>query len=75
MKDKINTGKLTANIINIGKSCINISVKEVVIPSILAEKNIALTRLLRQMKDSLKDLVLSLMTIFQEHVYGKIGYI
>ena len=42
MKDKINTGKLTANIINIGKSCINISVKEVVISSILAEKNIAL---------------------------------
>ena len=75
MKDKINTGKLMANIINIGKSCINISVKEVVISSILAEKNIALTRLLRQMKDSLKDLVLSLMTIFQEHIYGKIGYI
>ena len=75
MKDKINTGKLTANIINIGKSCINISVKEVVISSILAEKNIALTRLLRQMKDSLKDLVLSLMTIFQEHISGKIGYI
>ena len=42
-KDRINTEKLTGNIINIGKSCIDLGVKEVVISSILPKKNIALT--------------------------------
>ena len=41
-KDRINTGKLTGDIINIGKSCIDLGVKEVVISSILPKKNIAL---------------------------------
>ena len=41
-KDRINTEKLTGNIINIGKSCIDLGVKEVVISSILPKKNIAL---------------------------------
>ena len=42
-KDRINTEKLTGNIVNIGKSCIDLGVKEVVISSILPKKNIALT--------------------------------
>ena len=42
-KDRINTEKLTGDIINIGKSCIDLGVKEVVISSILPKKNIALT--------------------------------
>ena len=29
-KDKINTGKLTEDIINTGKSCIDVGVKEVI---------------------------------------------
>ena len=37
-----NTEKLTGDIINIGKSCIDLGVKEVVISSILPKKNIAL---------------------------------
>ena len=41
-KDRINTEKLTGDIINIGKSCIDLGVKEVVISSILPKKNIAL---------------------------------
>ena len=51
-KDRINTGKLTGDIINIGKSCIDLGVKEVVISSILPKKNIALTR---QEDDSLRE--------------------
>ena len=41
-KDKISTGKLTGDIINIGKSCIDLGEKEVVISSILPKKNIVL---------------------------------
>ena len=44
--NRINTEKLTGDFINIGKSCINLGVKEVVI-SILPKKSIALTRLIR----------------------------
>ena len=51
-KDRINTEKLTGDIINIGKSCIDLGVKEVVISSILPKKNIALTR---QEDDSLRE--------------------
>ena len=50
-EDRINTEKLMGDIINIGKSCINLGVKEVVISSILPKKNIALTRLIRQVND------------------------
>ena len=53
-KDKINTEKLTGDIISIGKSCIDLGVKELVISSILPIKNIALTRLIRQVNDSLR---------------------
>ena len=53
MKDRINTKTLTGDIVNICKSCINLGVKEVVISSILLKKNIALTRLIRQVNDSL----------------------
>ena len=45
-KDRINTEKLTVDIINIGKSCIDLDVKEVLLSSILPKKNIALTRLM-----------------------------
>ena len=41
-KDRTNTEKQTGDIINIGKSCIDLGVKEVVISSILPKKNIAL---------------------------------
>ena len=54
-KDRINTEKLTGDIINIGKSCINLGVKEVLISSILPKKNIALTRFIRQVNDSLRE--------------------
>ena len=52
-EDRINTEKLMGDIINIGKSCINLGVKEVVISSILPKKNIALTHLIRQVNDGL----------------------
>ena len=55
MKDRINTEKLTGDIINIGKSCIDLGVKEVVIASILPKKTIALTRLIRQVNDRLRE--------------------
>ena len=42
-KDRLNTEKLTGDIIISGKSCIDLGVKEVVISSILPKKNIALT--------------------------------
>ena len=51
-KDRINTEKLKKDIINICESCINLGVKEVVISTILPKKNIALTRLVRQVNDS-----------------------
>ena len=54
-KDRINTEKLTGDSINIGKSCIDLGVKEVVMSSILPKKNIALTRLIRQVNDSLRE--------------------
>ena len=38
-KDRINTEKLTEDIINTGKSCIDLGVKELVISSILSVKN------------------------------------
>ena len=40
-KGKINTEKLTGDIINIGKSCIDLGVKEVVISSVLPKQSIA----------------------------------
>ena len=75
IKDKTNTGKLTEDIINICKSCINLGVKEVIISSILPKNNIALTRIIRQMNDSLREQCLwngfgfiSIMIILQEHI-------
>ena len=53
-KDSINTDKVTEDITIIGKSCIDVGVKEVVI-SILPKKNIALTHLRRQVNDSLRE--------------------
>ena len=55
MKDRINAEKLTGDIINICKSCIDLGVKEVVISSILLKKNIGLTRLIWQVNDSLRE--------------------
>ena len=54
-ENRINTEKLTGDIINIGKSCINLGVKEVVTSSILPKKNIALTRFIRQVNDNLRE--------------------
>ena len=54
-KDKINIEKPTGDIINTGKSCINLGLKEVIISSILTKTNIALTRLIRQINDSLRE--------------------
>ena len=54
-KDRINTEKLTGDIINIGKSCIDLDVKELVMPSILPKKNIELTRLIPQVDNSLRE--------------------
>ena len=75
IKDKTNTEKLTEDIINIGESCINLGVKEVIISSILPKNNIALTRIIRQMNDSLREQCLlngfgfiSIMIILQEHI-------
>ena len=53
-KDRINTGKLKGDIINVGKSCINPGVQEVIISSILPKKDIILTRLIQQVNDSLR---------------------
>ena len=52
-KDRISTEMLTGNIINIGKSCIDLDVKEVVRSSVLPKKNIPLTCLIRQVNNSL----------------------
>ena len=54
-KDRINTEKLTGDIINTGKSSINLGVKEAVISSILPKRNIALTHLIRQVNNSLRE--------------------
>ena len=54
-KDRINTEKLMGDIINIGKFCIDLGVKEVVISSILPKKNITLTHLIRQVNNSLRE--------------------
>ena len=51
-KDKIDTEKLTGDIINIGKSCIDLVV---VISSVLPKTNIPLTRLIGQVNDSLRE--------------------
>ena len=53
-KNGINNEELMGDIINIVKSCIDIGVKEVVI-SILSKNNIALTRLIRKVNDSLRE--------------------
>ena len=55
MKDRINAEKLTGDIINICKSCIDLGVNEVVISSILPKKNIGLTRLIWQVNGSLRE--------------------
>ena len=39
-------------LINIGKPCKNLGVKEVIVSSTLSKNNIALTRLIRQMNNS-----------------------
>ena len=54
-KDRKNNEKLTGDIINIGQSCIDLGVKELVISSTLPKNNIALTRLIRQVNDSLRE--------------------
>ena len=64
-KDKTNTEKLMEDIINIGKSCINLGVKEVVISAILPKNNIALTPLIRQVNDSSK----------QQCIFNRFGFI
>ena len=43
------------DIINIGKSCLHLAVKEAIIPLILPKNNIALTRLIRQENNSLRE--------------------
>ena len=54
-KDRINTEKLMGYIINLGKSWIDLGVKEVVTSSILPKKSIALTCLIQQVNNSLRD--------------------
>ena len=54
-EDKTNAEKLTENIINVGKSCINFSVKEAIISSTLTKNNTALTRLIQQANDILRE--------------------
>ena len=51
-KDKTDTEKLTGDIINIGKSCIDLVA---VISSVLPKTNISLTRLIPQVNDSLRE--------------------
>ena len=53
-QDKVNAEKLTEDIILIGKSCVNLGVKEVII-SILPKNYIALTRVTRQVNNSLRE--------------------
>ena len=54
-KDRKNNEKLTGDIINIGQSCIDLGVKKLLISSTLPKNNIALTRLIRQVNDSLRE--------------------
>ena len=54
-KYKINTEKLTGDLIGVSRSCIDFGLKKVVISSILLKKNIALTRLIRQVNDGLRE--------------------
>ena len=54
-EDKANAEKLTEDIINVGKSCINFSLKEAIISSTLTKNNTALTRLIQQVKDILRE--------------------
>ena len=57
-KDILNTEKIkeiAVDTINIDKSCINLGVKEVIISSSLLKNNIALTRLIRKVNDSLRE--------------------
>ena len=54
-KDRINTEKLKGDIINTVKSYVNFGVKKVLISSILPNKNIALTRLMQRMNNSLRE--------------------
>ena len=54
-QDKVNAEKLTEDIILIGKSCVNLGVKEVIISSILPKNYIALTRVTRQVNNSLRE--------------------
>ena len=55
LRDKTNTENLTEGIINIGKSSINLGLKEVIILLILPKNNIALARLTQQVNDSLRE--------------------
>ena len=52
---KIKTEKLTKDIFKIGKSCIDLGVKESIMPTILPKKNIAWTYLIQQGNDSLRE--------------------
>ena len=73
--------ELTEDIVSIGKSCIDLGVREVIIRSILPKRNTVLTRLIRQVNDSLRQqCVLNgfgfiSMIIFDGHIYGKMGYL
>ena len=80
IKDK-KTEELTEDIVSIGKSCIDLGVREVIIRSILPKHNTVLTRLIRQVNGSLRQhCVLNgfgfiSMIIFGGHIYGKMGYL
>ena len=73
-KDKLNTEKIIENIINIGKCCINFSVKEVITSSILLKINTGLTRLIWKVNERLREQCIlnkfgfTLMIIFPEIV-------
>ena len=54
-KDKINTEKLAGDILNIVKYCIDLGVKEVAISSVLRKKILALTCLILQVNNSLRE--------------------
>ena len=63
-KEKINTVKLKENFFTIGRSCINLGVKEVIISSILPKNNIALIRLIRQVNNSLREQCVLIRFVF-----------
>ena len=54
-KDKINIEKIREDIINFGKSCINLCVKEVIISSILPKNNVTLILLICLVNNSLRE--------------------